>query len=293
MFHKKNGGLCSARNHGLERATGEWVLFVDSDDWCACNYIEKLVSSIKDETIDVVISSAYEQNKDLSFRLLFGTFIKEGVYDDMEDLEIAHALSIGNMSVWKNRIKDYVDDMGGNGAPWNKLYKMQIIKDHSLKFDEKTSVMEDLLFNLHYFQYVKKIAVVDGRGYYYRYVNSGITKKMQKDRLRKEYYFLSQIEDYCNQLSENKILLIAVQQRVCILMRRLVRYVVDTRIEMSPQEQRIQVQNYLNIPIISDSLKKIRIKDVKGNITMVAVLLAKKQMVNGMYILGKIYSFIR
>ena len=56
VFHKKNGGVSSARNIGLDNANGEWITFVDSDDWVAAAYIEKLYE--KTDHVDLLMSYA-------------------------------------------------------------------------------------------------------------------------------------------------------------------------------------------------------------------------------------------
>ena len=54
VFHKTNGGVGSARNLGLENATGEWVAFVDSDDWLESNAYEQMMSELQKKDLDVV-----------------------------------------------------------------------------------------------------------------------------------------------------------------------------------------------------------------------------------------------
>ena len=55
VFHKKNGGLTSARNHGLERAHGDWIMHVDGDDWIELDSIEQMLSTAESSDADVVI----------------------------------------------------------------------------------------------------------------------------------------------------------------------------------------------------------------------------------------------
>ena len=54
VFHKPNGGLSDARNHGLERASGEYICFVDSDDWCDLRYVEVMRGVLEDTGSDLV-----------------------------------------------------------------------------------------------------------------------------------------------------------------------------------------------------------------------------------------------
>ena len=54
VFHKPNGGLSDARNHGLERAAGEFICFVDSDDWCDTQFVERMLTALRETGADVV-----------------------------------------------------------------------------------------------------------------------------------------------------------------------------------------------------------------------------------------------
>ena len=53
VIHKENGGLASARNTGIEYASGEWIAFVDSDDWCKTDYYEQLMSHMCKDPVDI------------------------------------------------------------------------------------------------------------------------------------------------------------------------------------------------------------------------------------------------
>ena len=53
-YHKENGGLTSARNYGLERSVGEWIMHVDGDDWIEVDSIERLLQTAKDTASDMV-----------------------------------------------------------------------------------------------------------------------------------------------------------------------------------------------------------------------------------------------
>jgi len=60
IFHKKNGGLASARNYGVERSNGEYLFFVDSDDFLDINCLKEMYDKIKDDNADIVICDYYK-----------------------------------------------------------------------------------------------------------------------------------------------------------------------------------------------------------------------------------------
>lgn len=193
VYHKKNGGLSSARNMGLNYATGEWILFVDSDDWCEVDYIEKMIGLKSNSMIDVIISSSVHELSN-GRKYIHQLMRDEGIYDDNNILNIVWGKSL--CITFKNEYNYGINKNSTNSAPWDKLYRRKIISENDLRYDEKLKVHEDRLFNLKYFEYVKHFKYVDTQGYNYRFVKQSITKKYDIDRVNKEKYFAELIFDY-------------------------------------------------------------------------------------------------
>ena len=147
VIHKKNEGLCAARNDGMRRATGEWLTFVDSDDWCEVDYYENLISA-NDNTADVIFAGGYYveyPNK----RKEFHTPHKMCSYHDPEVIE---DLRVRVMY----------------GLPWDKLYRAEFICKNGLFFDEDVRSFEDFLFNFQALEKAQKVLFTSEIGYHYR-----------------------------------------------------------------------------------------------------------------------------
>lgn len=139
VIDNKNRGVSFSRNCGIQLATGNFICFVDSDDWLAENYIFELISSIKSTNADVSICNFYcSFNGSVEKRMLSFT-----------DNESYMSFLLEN-NCW---------------APWGKMFKKEIITD---LFDEKVSSSEDLLFNFKNSQNIKKFSFVDICLYFYR-----------------------------------------------------------------------------------------------------------------------------
>ena len=139
VFHKENGGVSSARNVGLDHARGEWITFVDSDDWVHPQYFDFLLCAI--------------ENADISHCGMIR--VKN---DDLEE-DVQQISPI--------RIQD-TDKMNfGEAADhcWGKLFRREIVE--KLKFEESVSFGEDKLFTAIALQTGKKLAVIDNVLYYY------------------------------------------------------------------------------------------------------------------------------
>ncbi len=145
--HKKNGGVSSARNMGIDLAQGAYLVFVDSDDFVHPRLIELYMLAAKEQT---VLACGYTKSEEELRQLRTEQWEEQiTVYNKQEFLKF---------------MKDeYVN------APWNKCYETQIVKENCIRFDEGRSLGEDFLFNLDYFAYAPGVyRVIPYPLYYYQ-----------------------------------------------------------------------------------------------------------------------------
>lgn len=150
----ENGGPGNARNKGIEITTGQYLLFVDSDDVMKEGTLEIYADHVKDENVDLTISS-YNMNV-LDGEELVDTRFVEAPNQMME----THEEFLNNVYPLMNKQLMYV--------AWNKLFKLDIIKKHGIEFPPYNSC-EDRLFNIRYFNYVKNCKVVSDVLYDYSF----------------------------------------------------------------------------------------------------------------------------
>lgn len=150
----QNGGPGNARNKGIEITTGRYLLFVDSDDLMKDGTLETYANHVKDEKIDLVISS-YNMNV-LDGEELVDTRLVEAPNQLIE----THEEFLNNIYPLMNKQLMYV--------AWNKLFKLEIIKKYEIKFPPYNSC-EDRLFNIRYFNYVEACKVVSDVLYDYSF----------------------------------------------------------------------------------------------------------------------------
>lgn len=153
VIHKENGGVARARNAGLDIASGDYIGFVDSDDW------------IEPDMYELLIKNAVKYGADMSM-------CGETVYDNGELI----ATSSSDEIVQLNRIeaKKYTVVGGRMGFIWNKIYSRHIIKD--IRFSPEYGCSEDLMFVYQLLENTDKV-VIDNRAKYNYFRNEGgITK---------------------------------------------------------------------------------------------------------------------
>lgn len=138
VVHKKNGGVSSARNLGIKISTGEYIQFIDSDDYIDIDMCEKLINKMIISDADLVVCGYKSINKDNISYVEY----QECVYEILENIT--------------NDFSDLYQKNFFNSI-WDKLYKREFIID---LFDETISLGEDLIFNLNYLKQGKKIAVL-------------------------------------------------------------------------------------------------------------------------------------
>lgn len=133
LFGKENGGPSSARNYGINVAKGKYILFVDSDDDVKDDFVSKMVDAISEPGIDLVMTGVkfVEPNGEATER-----FLDE--FGRREDEKV-------KTFVLRSMLED-----GRMYPAFNKIFKMSIIKEYNIKFDEEMSFGEDTKFVLDY-----------------------------------------------------------------------------------------------------------------------------------------------
>ena len=140
-LHKKNGGVSSARNYGIEHAKGAWLVFVDSDDHIAPNHLERLMSAAS-EDVDIVMTGFEDVRPDESWFHKYG----DAKYIGKERLKTLF------------RETDFLQHQ----IPWDRAYrnKFSIGARINLRFDIRLSLGEDRLFCYEYLKDCKGIATI-------------------------------------------------------------------------------------------------------------------------------------
>lgn len=146
VVHTVNQGASAARNRGLDEATGDYITFVDADDWVEPNHLEVLVNQI-DSDVDLCINSFIA---DLYYGSRPYQYKEVKTQDNIESINAFFTILLQHSQFL-----------------WNKLFKSNIIKDNHIRFNTNISLGEDNIFILEYLNYIRGLSASSVCTYHY------------------------------------------------------------------------------------------------------------------------------
>ena len=161
VVHKKNGGLASARNAGIDAASGDWIIFVDPDDHLKPDHLQILYDAVSNEenNIDVGIGG-YTQISEEDGR-------RAELFYDMSSLE---GKSVVDAATAFRKCPELIFV-----SAWSKIYRRSFLVENNLRFDEHLKFNEDVIFNAAVWRKARNVAFVRDSGYIYiKYYSRGI-----------------------------------------------------------------------------------------------------------------------
>lgn len=160
-YYKNNGGVSTARNYGISKAEGNYILFVDSDDY------------LSEKAIDNAYTFLIENNLDIcNFRMEEINFIRKSEETiNKLDIKIFNHENISDAMINTSLYSSCA-----------KLIKKNIILENNVRFNEKITYSEDYIFSLNIYKYVKKVGICDSSIYYVENINpNSISKSYVKN----------------------------------------------------------------------------------------------------------------
>lgn len=179
VIYQENQGVSAARNTGIEAARGDYVLFVDSDDYVAETLCEKMWLAIAEHNADLAICGFHH--------LYFG---RDVVKVPEESISIVRKEKEKILSLYEAQFLN---------MPWNKLFRREMITG---RFRTDMDLGEDLLFNLNYLEGCKQIVTLAEPLVFYIQDDRGTTlsTKRRRGRMENALYLYEQMQDCCERL---------------------------------------------------------------------------------------------
>lgn len=190
VIHKKNEGQGIARNVGIDKSTGEYLLFIDSDDYIDLDTCERLYNIAKNNNLDHLryVLDRFDANG-----LFFGTVHDSNIelITDTFTLRKIAACYISPLPV------DLKHGYWNGGSACVCLYRAAVIKKNSIYFKSERQLLgEDSLFNFENMQYVKRYGRINYSFYHYRKNPVSFSKAVNLDRVRALTFYCRELDNY-------------------------------------------------------------------------------------------------
>ena len=195
IIDKKNEGVWKGRKDGIKKATGEFIGFVDSDDYVDLNYAELLYNKAKKENADISVCGF-----------------------DRIDLDTGKLYS-REMCKSEDKIIDIEKDPGGllelNGAPWNKIYKAELLKKQA-DLEHPPRILDDMMFLLLIYLNAKKVVFVNRSLVFYMVRQGSIITSIKKEQVESTYRAMVEVRRVYEE-SENRVNMLKILDAMAFL----------------------------------------------------------------------------
>lgn len=173
LITKENGGISSARNVGIENASGEWISFVDGDDWVEPCFLENLIDGVEENDAELSI-------------VAYQTY----------DMQASSVVSKTEYTVENGVLPENLGDLYSFGKVWARMYKMSVIREHNIRFDERIHYCEDNAFNFDFVRHITRFKMNNKVSYSYRTNRIGsLTNKLIHPKIK--YFLYEHMQPFC------------------------------------------------------------------------------------------------
>ena len=208
LIEIENQGLSGARNVGIANCKGDYVMFLDSDDWVDINTIDDAINGVKKNKTDVVLWNYVKEYSNLSKPV---DVFQDELFFDKSSFKNLHQRLVG-LTGEQLRYPGHCDSIS---TAWGKLYRLDLITNNRIRFvDTRIVGTEDLLFNAEYFNFCQTALALPGRYNHYRKQNSDSLARQHKPSLYLQWTELQRrLKEIC---SSKDYLMASVSNRTAL-----------------------------------------------------------------------------
>lgn len=260
VIHKENGGPCTARNCGMDAAQGEFIGFVDADDWCEPDMFEKLYNIATEDEADMAFCDYIIENES-GGRPVAADLNGDYFYDTVSIKQAILPYFFGYNSSELKNYKSYCPFADYSSYIWLCIFKTSVIRENELYFPSQNEYYnEDNLFNLNFVTHSKRIVHIAKPFYHYRDCESSLTKRYNAEFLNAKLNKFEYLKDYIDKHGLEKSFYSRLQNKICIESINIINYYVNSNITAG--EKYAKIREILSSPAVSSALKQIDLSNV-------------------------------
>lgn len=227
IIKQKNSGVSKARNVGVEAVTGEYICFVDADDWVEPEYCTELYHLLVTEKADIAIIEASYENED-GVVVFSKPVSEEKIFDGQRALILL------------------LEDEEIQSHPWGKLYKTHLLKN--IYFSEHLKCFEDYSTLFKIFNKAIKVAISDKKLYHYIQRDDSLSHNMSPENAYLFFLALMEVFNFWEQAdlpeNQNKIIQNIIRKLLMVL-KRILRNTENDQMLREKEEIRVSFKPFL------------------------------------------------
>jgi glycosyltransferase involved in cell wall biosynthesis len=291
VIHNENEGAAAARNAGLLMATGEYIGFVDADDWIEQNMYEVMLKNATEFCSDAVFCNYVAELPSTSQKVDVNSG-KQNIYSSQDIKKKFLPYFFGYDYNELSNYKSYCSFADYNSYIWLCIYKRDVIEKAQITFpSERVYFNEDNLFNLSFIYNANTITHVDGYFYHYRFNQSSFTKtfndKYLSNKINKYHYLSSFIKQ--NKLDANFQNRLKI--KICIETINIINYYVNSNSQTFKNKYK-NVKMIINSSLISEAFNDFEVKQLAFSQMKVYMYFAKKKAYLMLMMLSLVYGVL-
>lgn len=199
VIHQENTGAAGARNAGLSAALGEYVTFVDSDDWISSDTIMEAMDRMLSDELDILLWGSYKCYEDRREEYMpYSADVR------LFQGELKEQLMLKTMAGWLSFYKEPATHFG-SGSCCSKLYKLSFIRDNQLCYPQGIKRAEDVNFNIRAFDRAERIGYLNRHFYYYRQHEASATYQYRDNGIQVFTDALKQLESFISESNKGEL----------------------------------------------------------------------------------------
>lgn len=279
VVHKQNAGLGMARNSGLDVATGEYIAFVDSDDYVTKDMCEKLYAAAKCYNADVVYG---------------------GVYYD-ENGSIKGRVRENQVRIWQNaQVKDLLLDLIATEpkekqdtvmevSVWKAIFRKSVFDKYNIRFEsERKFISEDVIFDIDYISRAQCVVLIPDPVYFYCVNPNSLSKTFRTDRFEKVKILYFEIRRRLLPLYEEWVIDRRCDRFLIARARTNTKAIIRHKSVIGKKEMKSAMKIIYNDKDLQTVLKRYPVHELPVKYMIVALCMKKKYRFALQLLLGKV-----